>query len=109
MCYKAEIDDQKRREYNLREAEYYDKRVELDFKNFSPYVSEDGDIFTEEPKGDKVVKWHLPVELDGLTGECYVQLPDDLLEIADLKEGDAVRWIDRGDGSFGLRKVDGTK
>ena len=107
MCDKASSDEEKNkcREYNLREAEYYDKRAEFDFKNFSPYVSEDGDILTEEPKGDKVVKWHLPVELDGLTGECYVQLPDDLLEVANLKEGDTIEWIDRKDGSFEMRKV----
>jgi len=32
MCYKAECDEQKRKyqEYNLREAEYYNKRAELD-------------------------------------------------------------------------------
>jgi bifunctional DNA-binding transcriptional regulator/antitoxin component of YhaV-PrlF toxin-antitoxin module len=43
--------------------------------------------------------------MDGLTGECYVQFPDDLLEAANLKEGDPVEWIDRGDGSFELKKV----
>jgi hypothetical protein len=75
------------REFNLREAEYYNKRAELDLKQ------------------DKVVKWQLPVEVDGLTGECFVQFPDDLLEAANLKEGDTVNWIDRGDGSFELRKV----
>jgi hypothetical protein len=58
---------------------------------------------------DKVNKWVLPVELDGLTGECYIRLPDDLLELANLKEGDQVEWIDRKDGSFEMRKVDGTK
>ena len=66
------------------------------------HVTEDGDIY---PMKDKVVKWQLPVEMDGLTGECYVQFPDDLLEEANLKEGDPVEWIDRGDGSFELRKV----
>ncbi len=80
-------------EYELREAEYYNKEV---------FVSEDGDIY---PTRDKVVKWQLPVEVDGLTGECYVQFPDDLLEAANLKEGDTVEWIDRGDGSFEMRKV----
>jgi hypothetical protein len=63
----------------------------------------------EHSKQDKVVKWVLPVELDGLTGECYIQLPDDLLVTADLKEGDQVEWIDRGNGSFEMRKVNGTK
>jgi hypothetical protein len=63
----------------------------------------------EAEKKDKVVKWRLPVQVDGLTGECYIQLPDDLLEVANLKEGDQVEWIDRKDGSFEMRKVDGTK
>ena len=58
---------------------------------------------------DKVVKWQLPVEVDGLTGDCFIQFPDDLLEAANLKEGDSISWIDRKDGSFELRKVNGTK
>jgi len=53
----------------------------------------------------KPKKWILPVELDGLTGECYINLPDDLLEVANLKEGDQVEWIDRKDGSFEFKKV----
>jgi hypothetical protein len=93
MCDKAASDEEKNkcREYNLREAEYYNQRAELDAKQ------------------DRVVKWQLPVEVDGLTGDCYVQFPDDLLEAANLKEGDTVKWIDNGDGSFELRKVNGTK
>ena len=69
-------------EYALREAEYYNKQ-------------------------DKVVKWQLPVEMDGLTGECYINLPDDLLEAANLKECDTLKWIDNGDGSYTMRKVNG--
>ena len=60
-------------------------------------------------KEDKVVKWQLPVQVDGLTGDCYVNFPDDLLEAANLKEGDTVEWIDNNDGSFTMRKVNGTK
>jgi hypothetical protein len=56
-------------------------------------------------KKDKVVKWQLPVQVDGLTGDCFVQFPDDLLEAANLKGGDIVEWVDRGNGSFLLRKV----
>jgi hypothetical protein len=71
-------------EYCIREAEYYRKE-------------------------DKVVKWQLPVEVDGLTGECYINLPDDLLEAANLKEGDTVEWVDNGDGSCTMRKANGIK
>lgn len=79
-------------EYELREAEYYNKEV---------FVSEDGDLY---PVKDEVVKWQLPVEVDGLTGDCYVQFPDDLLEAANLKEGDQVEWIDNSDGTYTLKK-----
>lgn len=53
---------------------------------------------------NKSKKWILPVEVDGLSGECYVNFPDDLMELVGLKEGDVVQWIDRKDGSFELRK-----
>jgi hypothetical protein len=56
-------------------------------------------------KEDKVVKWQLPVEVDGISGEYYVQFPDDLMAAANIKEDDLVEWIDRGDGIFELRKV----
>ena len=74
------------------------------------YVSEDGDVWIPDSVvKDKVVKWQLPVQLDGLTGECYVNLPDDLLEAANLMEGDTVEWIDNNNGSFTMRKVNGTE
>jgi len=86
-----EVDEKHSREYNLREAEYYNKRAQLDIKQ------------------DKVIKWQLPVEVDGPSGEHFVHFPDDLLEAADLKEGDTVEWIDCKNGNFELRKVNGTK
>jgi len=58
-----------------------------------------------EPKKDKVVKWQLPVEADGPSGEYFVTFPDDLLEAANLKANDLVEWVDQGDGSYLLRKV----
>jgi hypothetical protein len=72
------------------------------------YVSEDGDVSVPDyvTKKDKVVKWQLPVQVDGLSGDCFVEFPDDLLEAANLKEGDTVEWVDKGDGSYLLRKVD---
>jgi len=60
-------------------------------------------------KQDQVNRWVLPVQVDGLSGDCFVEFPDDLLERAGLKEGDMVHWIDRKDGSFEMRKVNGTK
>ena len=60
---------------------------------------------TPELKQDKVVKWQLPVEIDGPSGEYFICFPDDLLEAANLKEGDQINWVDNGDGSFTLSKV----
>jgi hypothetical protein len=59
-------------------------------------------------KQDKVKKWILPVEEveDGDTGkqEYFITFPDDLLEAANLNEGDQIEWMDKGDGSFLLKK-----
>ena len=53
---------------------------------------------------DKVKKWILPIEeID--CDECIINFPDDLLEAANLKEGDEVEWHDQGDGSFKMIKV----
>jgi len=50
---------------------------------------------------DKVKKWVLPIDNDGV-----VLFPDDLLEAANLKEGDLIDWVDNGDGSFLLKKFE---
>ena len=50
---------------------------------------------------DKVKKWVLPVDNDGV-----VLFPDDLLEAANLKEGDLLDWVDNGDGSYLLKKFE---
>jgi len=60
------------------------------------------DAVTSAKKG-KVNKWILPVEY--IDDESFVSLPEDLLEAANLKEGDIVDWIDQGDGSFKMIKV----
>jgi len=76
------------------------------------HVSEDGDVWIPDSvvkKEDKVVKWQLPIEVDGISGEYYIQFPDDLMEAAGIEENDTVEWIERDDGSFLLRKVNGTK
>ena len=63
-----------------------------------------GGFWIPPNKEDKVVKWHLPVEMHP-SGEYYVLFPDDLLEAANLKEGDQVEWNDNNNGSYTLRKV----
>jgi len=156
MCERAatENDKKKCREYNLREAEYYNQRAELDAAYEAireaggyewtpdPQVSrndptrlkyENGWVY-ESPDGGKTVtkrrvgypqkeivkadgystserkRWTLPVEEvengDTMETEYFITFPDDLLEAANLKEGDSVEWIDNNDGSFTLKKLD---
>ena len=71
----------------------------------SQYTDEELDAMCDNAaKEDKVVRWQLPVEEDTVNGEYFITFPDDLLEAANLKEGDDVEWIDNNDGSFILKK-----
>jgi hypothetical protein len=92
-----------------RNSNFPNENTVCDRDDPSPECKKSWNSFWEEDviKEDKVTKWVLPVQLDGLTGDCYINLPDDLLERAGLKEGDTVEWNDRGDGSFEMRKVNG--
>ena len=78
------------------------------------YTDEElGAMCDNAAKLDKVVKWQLPIEEedDYMTGEkeYFITFPEDLLEAANLKEGDEVEWVDRNDGSFLIRKVSKTE
>ena len=66
-----------------------------------------GDFWEQVDGSSRVVKWQLPVQQkikDGID-DYYIQFPDDLLEAANLKEGDQVEWIDNKNGTYTLRKV----
>jgi len=67
------------------------------------YCMTDDGFWMPPEKKDKVVKWQLPVEQ--IYNDYFVSFPDDLLEAANLKEGDAIEWIDNNNGSYTLRKV----
>ena len=102
MCEKAASDEEKDkcREYNLREAEYYDKRAQLDIQQDDVF----NNVFNSR-RESKSKKWILNTSVDGLTGDVIVNLPDDLLEAANLKEGDQIEWIDNGEGCYIMKKV----
>lgn len=96
-------------EYDLREAEYYNNENPKTYNEMiaSGYkMTADGFWIKEN---DKVNKWILPVQVDDAAGDAdliyYINLPDDLLEAANLKEGDQVEWIDLNNGTFEMRKV----
>ena len=76
-----------------------------DMEALSQYTDEEMDAMCDNAaKEDKVVRWQLPVEEDAVNGEYFITFPDDLLEAANLKQGDDVEWIDNNDGSFILKK-----
>lgn len=52
--------------------------------------------------------WTLDVKEDPETGDQILEFPDDLMESAGWKEGDVLEWIDNQNGSWTLRKKDGT-
>jgi len=106
MCDKASSDEEKEkcREYNLREAEYYDKRVKPDM-NYQEAIAA-GWRMTDDgiwmpPQETPKKKWILPVEQ--VHDDYFVSFPDDLLEAAKLKESDVVEWVDNGDETYTLR------
>jgi hypothetical protein len=80
--------------------------------NMSSYVNYSTGIFdntvdfwSEKSETDKVKKWVLPVEEDAASGECYLQLPDDLLQQVNWSEGEELEWIPQEDNSYILKKV----
>lgn len=53
-------------------------------------------------------KWTIEVQTDPETGDQILEFPDDLMESAGWKVGDSLEWIDNKDGSWTLRKSDGS-
>ena len=78
-----------------------------DMEALSQYTDEEMDAMCDNAaKEDKVVRWQLPVEEDTVNGEYFITFPDDLLEAANLKEGDDVEWISQEVGTFILKKCE---
>ena len=53
-----------------------------------------------------VKQWETAVQYDDTTDTHFITLQDDLLAEVDLNIGDDVEWIDNGDGSWSLKKVE---
>lgn len=48
--------------------------------------------------------WTVEIEEDQF-GDLILPLPADMLEELDWKEGDVLKWTDRGDGTYALTKM----
>lgn len=57
--------------------------------------------FWQKPK----TSWIVKVEMDGLTGDAYIPIPDDLSDIVGWNVDDELEWCDNKNGSYILRKV----
>jgi len=86
------------------EEHYYPEEVKDD--GMRPWGHSDLEYGIANQKKDKVTKWQLPIEVDGPSAEYFVTFPDDLLEAANLEEGDQIEWVDQGDGSYLLKKIE---
>ena len=93
----------------MHEKEYYEPSMPLwghsDMEALR-YTEEELNAMCDaaQKQQDKVKKWVLPVEMHP-SGEYFILFPDDLLEAANLAEGDQIEWVDNGDGSYLLKKV----
>ena len=73
----------------------------VNMKNELDIIRDEGG-FEWTPLSEKKTKKHtLTVDDDGV-----LTFSPEILEETGWKEGDVLQWIDRGDGSFELRKID---
>ncbi len=49
-------------------------------------------------------RWTLDVKEDPTTGDAILEFPEEFLEQTGWREGDTLRWIDLGNGSWSLTK-----
>ena len=50
--------------------------------------------------------WEVIIEEDPETGDAILPFPQEMLDEVGWKSGDNLNWIDRGDGSWEIRKVE---
>ena len=62
------------------------------------YIKEDG--YWKKPK-----TWIVEVSMDGLTGDAFLPIPDEIMELVGWDLYDELEWIDNKDGSYTLRRV----
>jgi len=90
----------------LKEKEYYEPSMppwgHSDLEYLSKHYTDDemSAMCYNAVEQDKVKRWILPVEIDGITGDLFVTFPDDLLEQTGWKEGDSINFEVDVDGSI---------
>jgi bifunctional DNA-binding transcriptional regulator/antitoxin component of YhaV-PrlF toxin-antitoxin module len=104
-------------DHHKKGFEYTTELLSLLNSNNKKWDEWEENYYPEEYKGstassvkpDKVKKWVLPVEETKIAEtdetEYFITFPDDLLEVADLKEGDQIEWVDNKDRTYTLKKT----
>ena len=62
------------------------------------YIKEDG--YWRKSK-----TWTVEIQMDGLTGDAFIPIPDEVIDLVGWNLYDELEWIDNKDGSYILRKV----
>lgn len=55
---------------------------------------------------DTSSKWTITLEEDPETGDLILPFPEEFLIEVGWVEGDTLKWIDNGDGSWTLQKIE---
>ena len=50
--------------------------------------------------------WTVIIEEDQETGDAILPFPQDMLDEVGWNPGDNLKWVDRGDGTWEIRKVE---
>jgi hypothetical protein len=61
--------------------------------------------FKEDGFWRKSKIWTVEIQMDGLTGDAFIPIPDDLSDIVGWDVDDEIEWCDNKNGSYILRKV----
>ena len=61
------------------------------------YIKEDG--YWRKSK-----TWTVEIQMDGLTGDAFIPIPDEVMELVGWDLYDELEWHNQGDGSFKLIK-----
>ena len=86
-------------QYTEEEMDAMTKKVqEEEYLISKGYIKEDG--YWRKSK-----TWTVEIQMDGLTGDAIIPIPDDLSDVVGWNVDDELEWIDNKDGSYILRKV----
>jgi len=61
--------------------------------------------FKEDGFWRKSKIWTVEIQMDGLTGDAFIPIPDDLSDAVGWNVDDELEWCDNKNGSYILRKV----